>query len=302
MPDLSSVENTLVETVAEILTTNIFSSINLYQPETIFTSNAQVWTNVSGTDQLVNVQCRLFRGFPVPNDIKIDLQNGISEISVFAVSGMSRLLPGYLSDIYVSSTVPITFTAVATGNSVTFGGTATAGQVTGIACGNGIVLPAYCIRLGNTDTPYTIAAALGAIIPDSTVTGATITIAGVNNVYTGVVSDSTVNNELAWYSQMIDIHIWSPNPESRDALGAMITLGMAQDLNLQFFDGSSSEITYYRGTWTDDAVQDTMEWHRYMRYEVPYPTVLQTTITGVLFLGINVNLVKTVGEFDYRSF
>lgn len=291
-----------METIAEILTTDIYSSTNLYQPETIFTSNAQVFANVGGVDQMVNCQCRLFRGFPVPNDVRIDLQNGISEISVFSVQGMSRLLPGFLNNIYVSSVVPITFTAIATGNSVTFGGTATLGQVAGVAVGDGLVKKAYCIRLNNSDTPSIVAATLHAIIPNSSVIGSTITVSGVVELLTGVVSDSTINNEVARYSQMFDIGIWCPNPETRDALGSMITLGMAQNLDLTFPDGSDSEITYYRGTWTEDATQDTLVWYRHQRYEIPYATVLQTVSTGVLFLGVDLNSTKLVGAFDYRSF
>lgn len=302
MPDLSGVEEALVELVAEILTTTTYSAASPYQPETIFTTNAQVFANVSGTDQFVNCQARLFRGWPVPNDIRIDLANGVSEISVFSVSGMSRLLTGFLNDTYVALVTPITFTAVATNNSVTFGGTATAGQVTGIAIGDGLIQAAYCYRMSNTDTPATVVAALHAIIPNSSVSGTTITVSGVQRLLTGVVSDSTVNQELAWYSQMIDIHLWSPNPETRDALGAMITLGMAQNLNLQYLDGSQSDISYYRGTWTDDANEVTTSWHRYIRIECPYPVVLQTISTGVLFLGIDLNSIKLVGAFIYTSF
>ena len=302
MPDLSSIANTLVELVAEFLTTNTYSSVTPYQPETVFQSNAQVLANVSGTNQLVNVQCRLFRGYPVPNDLEHDLANGISEITVFTVPGMSRLIGGYMSDSYVTFIVPITFAAVATGNSVTFSGTATAGQVTGIAVGDGEIKEAYCYRMFNTDTPASVAAALQSIIPNSTVNGATITVTGVTSLLTGVVSDYTVNTELARYSQMFDVGIWSPNPQSRDALGTLITLGLAQSLDIQFADGSDSEISYYRGTWEEDANEDTEAWHRHQRIEIPYPVCTQTTGTGILFFGITLNSTKLVGEFIYTSF
>lgn len=293
----------MVETVAEILTldpvTQItpYSNATPYQPETVFTTVGQVL----GSSGIVNCMARLFRGFPVNDDLRIDLQNGISEISVFSVPGMTRLISKFFQDEYVAFTVPITLTITTTNNTATLGGTCTTGQVVGIAVGDGQIKTAYCYRLQTGDTLTTVVAALVALIPGATSSGDTITVPDVVGLLVGVTSDSTVNYDNALYSQMIDVHLWCPNPQTRDALGAVITSGMSQTFNLDFVDGSTTENILYRGIWVSDAAQSTTDWSSYLRFEVQYPNVLQKIVPGILFMGIELNSDKVIGVFSWQN-
>jgi hypothetical protein len=111
-------------------------------------------------------QALVLRGWPNAAELDIALAAGQSYVTIFPQANSSRDTTRYQALPSVVSTVPITFAATITpnGQSVSFTGTCTAGQVVGLVAG-GI---GYAYRMTNSDTPATVAAAFAALIPGAT--------------------------------------------------------------------------------------------------------------------------------------
>lgn len=261
MADTADVANVLVSTIAAALLPGS------YIP-------GQVATMPAGD------QIRIGRGWPLPTSLDLDLSAQVSVITVTALPGLSRLTTRFEADPVAVSTIPVTLTTTTANTVLTLGGSATAGQVIGI----GIGAHGYALRLAASYTPATAAAALAALVPGATVSGAAITLP-TDRFTAAVVSDTTLITEIRRQITTFAITVWTYNPLVRDAIAAAIDTAMAGVRAFPLPDGSQSDIPKYAGSFEDDQSERANLWRRDLRYQIEYPTTATQVSTGMLFAG-----------------
>ena len=103
---------------------------------------------------------RVYRGWPVAQQLDPDLAAGVAHVTVFEQPGMSRLGDGSLdADETVAAPSP-SLTATVAGAAVIFGGTAAVGQIAGVAADGA----SYARTVQPGDTPLAVAAAIAAMM------------------------------------------------------------------------------------------------------------------------------------------
>ena len=264
MADLSDLENAIVAQVALAL----FPAA--YLPGALAASNT-------------GVSVKLYRGWPEQTQLMQDLQAGNAHVSVFAEPNATRNTTRYLR-VWQQENSPATptLTATVSGSTVTFGGTGGAGQVAGVQFGPGVAPKAFGFRLGATDTPNTVAAAFAALISGASAAGAVLTLP-LTPVIAEVGADTKAILETRREIQVERVSVWASNPSARDALCSLIDSQLTLVRNLQFPDGSVSNVFGYRGTYQNDYPARDRIWRRDLCYDVEYPTTVTMTVPAMLF-------------------
>jgi hypothetical protein len=165
MADQSDVENALVSLVSGALYPNGTDAASVPGPD-----------------------CRIYRGWPNSAALDKDLAAGKINTTVFPGSGAGHLTTRY-AEQWVAPRAEPSLTAVVTGTSVTFGGTADQGQIAGILIDG----RSYAYRSQAGDTPQLVAASMAAMARGNSVVrlaGSTMTIAGAGSLVARVVADT----------------------------------------------------------------------------------------------------------------
>lgn len=262
MADLSDVEKALNTAIADILT------------------SAGVAPQVS----------RVRRGWPDQQLLEKDLAAKKTQVTIFPQPNTTRNTTRWELKPVVTPGAP-TLTATMNGPVVTFGGTASAGQVAGIRVGPPNAAQAATYRLQNGDTPATVAAALAKAL-GATSNGATVTIATNQPVIARVVADGTSRTEVQRQDQAIMVTVWAPTPNARDQVASAIFSGLAAIRWLQLADGSQGWIRY-RATASFNQAENANAYRRDLTYTVEYGATVTEVLPSVVFPEIN--LVRQVG-------
>ncbi len=263
MADQSDVENALVT----------LASAALYPDGTAAPS-------VPGPD------CRIYRGWPTSAALDSDLSAGKINVTVFPGAGPGMATTRYGQAWVATPTVP-SLAAIINGVSVTFSGTASAGQLAGILI-NGT---SYVYRIQTGDTPTLVAAALAAQIMGQMIvqiSGSTITIPGVGDLVVRVVADATGQQEIRRQRQHFRITSWCPSPVLRDTTAIAIDQALAQLRFIPLADGSDGRITYF-GTSVFDQSEDALLYRRDLLYSIEYATLINAAQPSMLFGIIDLN-------------
>ena len=274
MADLSDVESALVGLIAGAL----FPSTT-YLPGSFALSAA-------GTT------LKAYRGWPESATLANDLAAGKAHVSVFPLDGMTRNTTRFFPVPFVTSPAVPTLTATASGAVVTLGGTATAGNVVGVAYGSGPTRTASAYAALAGDTPTTIAAALAAKIAGATASGPVLTLPSPLNVVALTMVPQSVLTEVRRQDQGFRVSCWCPTPAARDAICAMIDAGLAglRDANgnlTQRFTIKPGDVGWlrYKQTGTNDLPSRDRVWRRDLLYTVEYPTTAIEADPLMLFGG-----------------
>lgn len=260
MCDLADVEQALVELVG-----------------------AAAYPNGTGQPSAVALPVKAYRGWPLANQLDTDMTATPPKVNVtvFPLSGMTRITTRYPRDWVADGPGPTSLTASITGSTVTIGGAPGVPQMVGIkSAGRGYVYPA-----SNTDTPEIAAAALAALVPGATVLGATVICPADPKLMARVVGYSTIRRELMRQVQGFRITAWCPDRASRDAVGALISLTLAQNPFLALPDGGGRLL--YAAADVDDVPTKDRLWRRDFRVTVEYPTTEVMTAPAMLWGIIN---------------
>jgi hypothetical protein len=243
---------------------------------------------------------RLFRGWPIAKardsnnqevGLDADLAAGRTQVSVYTQPNSARLTTRYENQYIIIGAPSPTLTATVSGRSVTFGGTASVGQVVGILVGNGVNPTGYAYRLTATDTPSTIAASFAATIPSATSSGAVLTIPSGGDIRANVVADAAANLETRRQEQVFRVVVWAPTPAIRDQIAGALDDGLSSTTWLPIA-GNEPGHMLYRGTVQADGGEKVGLWRRDLTYSVEYGTTTAASYPSVLFafgsLGIGV--------------
>lgn len=263
MADLSTVEKALVGHVAAVL-----------WPNTVYAAGAKVASVAAG------LTVKVFRGWPLADDLDGDMLAGRAQVSVYPEQGMARNTTRHLNEWRQMTTAVPTLTAAASGATVTFAGTGGAGQVAGVAVGGGAVPDAYAYRLTADDTPASVAAAFADMIEGASAAGAVLTVPGAADAR--VVADSQAMKLLRMQQQGFRISLWCPSPGARDRLAALVDASLTDLRRIALADGTVASLTY-RGTFIFDPPQKARIWRRDLAFMVEYATTMVEAQPAMLF-------------------
>lgn len=274
--DLSDIEKQLVQTVAGVLLTT-----GPYTPYSVATSD------------VLNAQFRLMRGWPVDNQLDNDLLAGITNVTVFMMPGTRDTTRFLRQNTPTVTNVPTpTMTATLVNNQVTFAGTGFAKEVIGISVGN---TDGFSVRLTDSDTPTTMAAAFAAGLQNATASGPVLTINSIDPIKVAIGCDVTVLTEVHRQEQMWKVSIWAPTTDLRDQFCSVIDPGLQWIDRYFMADGSVTGPVIGAGTFVDDVPEKEHLWRRDLHYCVEYPTEY-TQIVPVMVLG---ELAQTDGAWRF---
>ena len=244
-------------------------------------ANPAVLTNATVNGETIPL--RVFRKYPSSVQLQSDMAASGVNITVNPMSGLTRFETGHQLDWQTRSETPITVYANTIGNTVTISGTGTSGLNVGIAYG-GI---GYQYRPADGDSPQVIANALASVIPNATVSNATITLNTVLLVQTGVVGDYTISREIDYQTQRFIIGIITYDPRICDIVGAQVRRTMAQVRALAGPDGDYTERPIYRSVFQPQKDEKVGFYIRNESYDITYGTYETITVAGILFVGLD---------------
>lgn len=245
---------------------------------------------------------RIYRGWPVAQQLDPDLGNGIAHVTIFERSGMGRLAGGNLDDdVSLPGPAP-TIAAVVAGNTVTLAGIVTAGNIVGLLVDGQPVT--HVAQPG--DTLATIAATLARMLGGGTPLDGLLTEAGApltvaDPVTIGATPDGAATLTITTtrpiqarvgamgislrrprqQSQTFMVTCWAPDPAARDAVCSFIDARLSDIRWLTLLDQKARLL--WAGTRTDDVSSKARTWRRDIFYTVTWWTTLTRAAPPVLF-------------------
>lgn len=268
MADLSDVEATLVALVTDAL-----------------------YPDGPATPTRVGADCRIFRGWPTPAGLDLDLKAGRVNVSIFPDTTSGQLTTRYLSE-WRGKSVAASLLASVSGNVITFSGDAALGQLAGIRIGD----HAYVYRTAGADTPASVAANLATMIRErqtAHLSGTTVIIPGASDVAARVVADASGLREIRRQTHDIRISVWCPSPTLRDGVSAIVDTALAALTFIDFSDSSVGRMTY-KTTSVFDQSQIATLYRRDLIYSIEYPTIVSASLPAMLFGDIALDATNIV--------
>jgi hypothetical protein len=272
LSDVSDVENVLVSTIAQI-----------------------VYPNGTASPSIVNTDCRIYRGWPIPANLDADLNAGRINISVYPQPTEQRTTR-HPRDWQPLPVTPPTLTLTAAGTTITVGGTpSTPVNAAALVNGKGYV---YAVQPG--DVLATIATGLAALINADTPassSGPVITVPGAHQIAARVGTVGTLIRETKRQKRSFQITCWSPTPALRDAIVPPIDQALADIDYLSLADGTGGRLLYERSI-VSDRVERAGLYRRDLIYSVEYGTTDIQSATQIVTELFNITGPNAVTSFS----
>ncbi len=259
MPDISEVEDALCDVI-----------VGVFYPGGIPAGDMP-------PSPVVGLPVRVFRGWPDASEEDEDLANGIVNVSVSPVEGMTANKDRFDTEWYTVVPAAPTLTASASGDTATFGGAAGVQQLAGIRIGS----KAYSVVLGAQDDPADAAAMLAAQVPGALATGSQVQVPG-SRMEARVQGFATVQREIDRDEQVFRIAMWCPSQPSRDAVASALRPALSGRDFLPLPEHTEGRLKY-RSTYGYERMTKTDLWRRDLLYSVEYPTVETQTAPCVMW-------------------
>jgi hypothetical protein len=256
MADLSDVEQALVGLIAQVL-----------YPAGIPEGPPPAST--------AGMPCRIFRGFPTAKSLEGDLHAGIVNVSVWPTD-VAKNTTRHPADWRVLAVAPPTLTMNVEGNTVTIGGSASAGHNAALII-DGV---GYAVQTQANDTPFTIAAALATLVAaDRTATsiGPVVSIPGAIHVQARVGTLATSIREVSRELRQFSIVLWCPDPASRDTVAKIVDPALSAVTRLDLPDGCQGHLQPVNHGRPEDGQQKEELYRRTLTFSVEYG-ITQTRI------------------------
>ncbi len=204
--------------------------------------------------------------------LNADLAAGIDTVTVFTKEKSSKDTSRYARIWRTVSTTSPSLAIKVVGQAATLTGTGGAGQVAGLEA-NGV---AYTVAVGASDTPFTVAASLAALVPGATASGNVVLVPGTQ-LSGRVVGSGTAVMETRRQEQGFLVSVWSSTPLARDAVAAAVDNALSDVDWFDLADGSVARMVY-GGTMETDVSENANLYRRNLIYTIEYPTL--KTMTG----------------------
>jgi hypothetical protein len=272
---------------------------------------------------------RIYRGWPVAQQLDPDLAAGAAHVTVSQPNGMGRLAGGNIGPDLTFPGAPPTITTTVSGNVVTLGGTATPGNLVGLIV-DGAAL-SYQVQPG--DALLMVATQLADLIPGSgpgtttglTLTGGTplldsagypltlgdtvtvlplagggvsITIGTTRPITARVASPGLTLRRPRQQTEQVTVTCWAPTPAARDAICKLFDAVLSDIRWLVLADQQARLV--WAGTRSDDVSSKAALWRRDVFYRATYWTT-RLRITPSMLFGQSVVTDATGTTFTSNS-
>ena len=257
MADISDVEQALVNSVS-----------------------SAIYPNGTDAEGAAGSACRVFRGWPVSAQLAADLSQGIANVSVFSLPG-GRTTTRWPMENSSLSAAPALQVSLS-GNSATFSGAASVGQLAGVLISG----KSYVYRTQEGDTLGVVLAALRDLIDhDHTVVilGRTLMLPDVVDIVARTGSDSFVQSEIRRQEKRIRVSIWTGSSEQRDAVTKTVDETLAGIDFLPLADGTTARLRSDGGTVLDNQEEAAGLYRRDLIFVVEYATTVIIAEPSMLF-------------------
>lgn len=210
---------------------------------------------------------RIFQGWPVQSQLDPDLAAGIPQVSIFPLRGKDTTR--YLTHFHETEINVATLSLTASGENVTVGGT-----IPPVSNPHNLVIFAnripYTYQVRPTDTLTSIAAALAALIPGATSSGAVVQLGTGTPLGAARVGISGVASNIAQSeNRRFQVTVWANSPDTRTILAKAIRVAFAPISRIDLADGSQGNITFV-DDFPTDTYQKTALYRRDIWYSVDY--------------------------------
>lgn len=252
----------------------------------IFDKGARGKYVTSGNDSGVSV--KIVPGFPIQQQLNLDVLAGNAQISVFPLHGSDRNVTRFPRIWQDFSYHPSTLTATVVGNAVTIGGTITLPVSVLINFNKG----SYGYMVGSGDTLNLIAANLAALIPGASSLANVITIASVINLDAKIIRNGAALKESKRQIKLFYISVFTPDYDMRELLADAVDNVLGDIVRIDFPEGDEALITY-KGLQEFDKFEQNIIYRRDLIYTIEYPTTLEETFyeIGAEELNLTVNQI-----------
>lgn len=247
-------------------------------------AGAALYPNGVGQPSIVGETVVVRSGWPVPAQLKALVASGNAMVSVYQMTGMGKNTTRFLGDDDSEQTIPAPQLSLAVaGNRVAVGGSINVGEAPTLT----VNYQPYSYAVKGTDTPSTIAAALAALIPGASASGAVITINGVFSIETAISVPVVMQQEIGRQAQVFMVTAWAPSEPVRDAITRALELSFKQQPRIVMPDNTWARLLY-RGTIDQDSGQKQQIYRRNLLYEVEYALMATETDHTVTNFGVTV--------------
>lgn len=211
---------------------------NVYDALMLLAKNAAY---PDGLDEpsVVGIPVNVITGWPNPQ--RLEVSGNTVTVSIYKVPNLEKPTIAFRSDWQTLSIIVPTLFMTVLNDTVTISGE--------------IALPQNClIKVNGTpyhykvlinDTPLTIAAAFGALIPGATVDGAVITIPGAYRLQAIVGVTGTAIREVNRQEASFYITVWAKTDELREAVAQVILVAIGDTKRISLPDGETARLKYH---------------------------------------------------------
>jgi hypothetical protein len=241
---------------------------------------AALYPNGTTAQSATGSPARVFRGWPTTGLLTQDRAAGGVDISVFGIPGTTRNTTRWGVQVAELPSDP-TLTVGVSGNSATFLGTASLGDLAGVL----VTQTAYVYQAQPGDSAALVAAALADLIRADMIcwlAQATLTIPGVSTLVARTASAVAALEEWGRQEQEFRVSVWAPSPAARDTTAAIVMQGLVPIAFLTLADGTGGRLRFH-GTANLDDDQTASIYRRDMIFSVEYGTTLLNSNPTMLF-------------------
>lgn len=265
---------------------------------------AAVYPNGTGQPSVAAMDCRIFEGWPIPDQLDRDMLGQqlsgvppvpvtrpggtVANVSVFAMPGTGIAVFQQLDNTYLITPPPIATTFALVGNVITVTGQIAVGEYLTLVIDNAVV----CSQTGASTAAMLSALATeaqGKGYPSASATATTLTIP-FGHALTVRQGGAGVEGRVTHRQrQPIMVTVWSPTQKIRSTLAAAIDNAIKQKIKVVMPDTSQALVIYSRTNVLDDR-QSTAIYRRDLIYDVEYATVYQ--FPGYPITSVNVSIAN----------
>jgi hypothetical protein len=261
------------------------------ETELVALVSSALYPSGTGAGSVPGPVCRIYRGWPKAAALNADLAAGRINVTVFPSGLAMRNTTRYPSEWITAELTP-TLTVAVAGPVVTFGGSASSGQLAGVRVDG----RSYVYRTTAADTPTSVAANIAILArADGFVlqSYATLTFENSSDVLARVVADASGLMEVRRQTQGFRVICWCPSPLLRDAVAVAIDTVLAMTHFMTMPDGTAARLIFSGSTVLDQS-QDAILYRRDLAYTVEYATTITAEQPSMLFGSLGLNAANLI--------
>ena len=260
-----------------------------------------VYPNGIGQASIAGIDCRIFEGWPIPEQLDQDMAGTIlsgspprevprtggpvASVSIYPMPGTGVAVPQILDETYVIAQPVYGLTLSVSGNTIALSGQPAAGEYVTLICDD---LHVYS-QTGSTTAALLSALAAGAQVdyPAAAATSTTLTVPTGHKLIVRHGAAGTLGKVTHRQRHSIMVTVWAPTHAVRNALAGPIDVAIKKNIRITLPDTSQALVIYSR-TNTSDEQQSSTIYRRDLIYDVEYATL--ETFTGYVITTVNTPL------------